>query len=171
MRRPTRSPGQDPLGDSMAIKSISPFLGFATEAGDAANFYVSLFPNSKITSVAYYGDHGPGAKGSVMVVGMELMGQRLTALNGGPQFKLTHAFSLMVDCTEQADIDRLWQALGDGGATNVCGWLTDSFGLSWQINYAGLPELMTGPNADKVMAAMMKMTKIDIGKLQDAAAG
>ena len=104
-----------------------------------------------------------------MVVGFEIAGQRLVALNGGPNFKLDEAFSLLVDCTEQDDIDRLWTALGDGGSYNACGWLKDRFGLSWQINYAGLPDLVTGANGAKVMAAMMQMTKIDIQTLKDAA--
>ena len=154
----------------MAIKSITPFLWFDTQAEGAANFYVSLFPASKITHVSRYGDAGPGPKGSVMVVAFELNGQRLTAMNGGPTFKLTEAFSLMVNCTEQGEIDRLWTALSDGGAPNVCGWTKDRYGLSWQINYAGLPNLMTGPAAGKVMGAMMGMKKIDIQALKDAAA-
>ena len=156
----------------MAIKSITPFLWYDREAEDAAKFYVSLFDNSRITHVSHYGDAGPGPKGSVMVVAFELAGHRFTALNGGPVYRLSEAFSLMVDCTEQADIDRLWGALGDGGTYNVCGWLKDRFGLSWQINYAGLPDLLTGDaaRAARVMAGMMKMTKIDIQALKDAAA-
>ena len=108
-----------------------------------------------------------------MVVAFELEGQRFTALNGGPAYRLSEAFSLLVECTEQADIDRLWTALGEGGAYNVCGWLKDRFGLSWQINYAGLPDLMTGDpaKAARVFAAMMKMQKVDIQALKDAAAG
>ena len=152
----------------MAIKSITPFLWFDHQAAEAANLYVSLFPNSRITHVSRYGDAGPGPKGSVMVVAFELDGRRFTALNGGSYQKLSEAFSLLVDCTEQADIDRLWEALTD--TPHVCGWTKDRFGLSWQINYAGLPELMTGPNAGKVMAAMMGMTRIDIKALKDAAA-
>ena len=153
----------------MAIIGITPFLWFDTQAEDAANFYVSLFDNSRITKVSRYGDAGPGPKGSVMVVAFELEGRRFTALNGGPTYKLTEAFSMMVDCTDQADIDRLWAALGDGGAYNVCGWLKDRFGLSWQINYAGLPDLLTGAKSARVMAAMMKMQKVDIQALKDAA--
>ena len=153
----------------MTIKSITPFLWFDTQAEDAANFYVSLFPDSKITHVSRYGDAGPGPKGGVMVVAFELNGQRLTAMNGGPTYKLTEAFSLMVNCTEQEEIDRLWAALSEGGAPNVCGWTKDRYGLSWQVNYAGMPELMTGPKAGKVMAAMMGMKKIDIQALKDAA--
>jgi predicted 3-demethylubiquinone-9 3-methyltransferase (glyoxalase superfamily) len=154
----------------MAIKSISPFLWFNSEAEEAANLYISLFPNSRITKVSRYGDAGPGPKGSAMAVGFELSGQRLSALNGGPHFKLTEAFSLLVDCTDQADIDRLWTALGEGGSHSRCGWLKDRFGLSWQINYAGLPDLMAGPQGGKVMGAMMGMTKIDIQALKAAAA-
>jgi predicted 3-demethylubiquinone-9 3-methyltransferase (glyoxalase superfamily) len=155
----------------MTIRSITPFLWFNTQAEDAANFYVPLFPNAKITNVSRYGDAGPGPKGSAMVVGFEIAGQRLVALNGGANFKLDEAFSLLVDCTEQEDVDRLWSALGQGGSYNACGWLKDRFGLSWQINYAGLPDLITGPNGDKVMAAMMGMTKINIQALKDAGAG
>lgn len=155
----------------MAIKSITPFLWFDREAEDAAKFYVSLFANSRITHVSRYGEAGPGPKGSVMVVAFELEGRRFTALNGGSVYRLSEAFSLLVDCTEQADIDRLWAALGDGGSYNVCGWLKDRFGLSWQVNYAGLPDLLTGDpaRAGRVMAAMMKMTKMDIQALKDAA--
>src|SRR5215831_16317125 len=155
----------------MTIQRITPFLWYDTQAEDAARLYVSIFSNSRITHLSRYGDAGPGPKGSVMVVGFELEGQRFTALNGGPHYRLSEAFSLLVDCTEQADIDRLWSALGNGGMYNVCGWLKDRFGLSWQINYAGLPELMTGPHAARVMAAMMKMKKIEIAALQAAAAG
>jgi predicted 3-demethylubiquinone-9 3-methyltransferase (glyoxalase superfamily) len=154
----------------MTIKSITPFLWFNTEAGDAAKFYVSLFPNSKILNTSYYGKGMPGPEGSVMVADMELSGQRITALNGGPHFKLSMAFSLMVNCEDQAEIDRLWAALGDGGTYSQCGWLTDKFGLSWQINYAGLPQIMTGGKSGKVMGAMMTMAKIDIQALKDAAA-
>lgn len=151
----------------MTITSITPFLWFDTQAEDAAKYYVSLFPNSKITHVSRYGDAGPGPKGSVMVVGFELNGQRFTALNGGPTYKLSEAFSLLVNCTDQEEIDRLWEALS--AAPNVCGWTKDQFGLSWQINYAGLPDLMTGTHAGKVMAAMMGMRKIDIQALKNAA--
>jgi predicted 3-demethylubiquinone-9 3-methyltransferase (glyoxalase superfamily) len=157
----------------MAIQKITPFLWYDSNAEDAAKFYVAIFGNSRITHLSRYGDSGPGPKGSVMVVGFELEGQRFTALNGGPAHKLDEAFSLLVECTEQADIDRLWTALGEGGSYNVCGWLKDRFGLSWQINYAGLPGLMTGDPraAGRVMGAMMKMKKIDVQALKDAAAG
>ena len=155
----------------MAIQKITPFLWYDSNAENAANFYVSIFDNSRITHLSRYGDNGPGPKGSVMVVGFELQGQSFTAINGGPTYKLDEAFSLLVGCTEQADIDRLWTALGEGGAHNVCGWLKDRFGLSWQINYAGLPNLMSDPSkTERVMSAMMTMNKIDIQTLKDAAA-
>jgi predicted 3-demethylubiquinone-9 3-methyltransferase (glyoxalase superfamily) len=154
----------------MAIRAITPFLWFDTQAEEAAKLYVSLFQDSRITHVSRYGDAGPGPKGSAMVVSFELQGRRYTALNGGPAQRLSEAISLLVDCSEQADIDRLWSVLGQGGSYNVCGWLKDRFGLSWQINYAGLPELMTGPRAGQVMAAMMKMKKIEIEALRKAAA-
>lgn len=157
----------------MSVRSITPFLWYDTQAEDAAKLYVSLFENSRITQVSRYGDHGPMPKGTAMVVGFELMGRRFNAMNGGSYQKLSEAYSMMVDCTDQADIDRLWLLLGDGGSYNVCGWLKDRFGLSWQINYAGLPELMTGAadRAGRVMGAMMKMQKIDIKALEDAAKG
>lgn len=157
----------------MAVQSITPFLWFNQQAQQASEFYVSLFANSRIRRVSRYGEAGPGPKGSVMVVDFELEGRRFTALNGGPTFQLDEAFSLLVDCTEQADIDRLWSALGEGGSYNVCGWLKDRFGVSWQINYAGLSELMSGDAAvaARVMAAMMGMKKIDIQGLTRAARG
>jgi predicted 3-demethylubiquinone-9 3-methyltransferase (glyoxalase superfamily) len=156
----------------MTIQRITPFLWFDTQAEDAAKLYVSIFANSRITHLSRYGDAGPGPKGSVMVVSFELEGQRFTALNGGPNFRLSEAFSLLVECTEQADVDRLWSVLGDGGSYNVCGWLKDRYGLSWQINYAGLPDLISGDpaRAGRVMGAMMKMQKVDIQALEDAAA-
>ena len=156
----------------MTIQRITPFLWFDTQAEDAAKLYVSIFANSRITHLSRYGDAGPGPKGSVMVVSFELEGQRFTALNGGPNFRLSEAFSLLVECTEQADVDRLWSALGAGGSYNVCGWLKDRYGLSWQINYAGLPDLISGDSAraGRVMGAMMKMQKVDIQALEDAAA-
>jgi predicted 3-demethylubiquinone-9 3-methyltransferase (glyoxalase superfamily) len=157
----------------MTVTCITPFLWFDNNAEKAAEFYVSVFPNSRITHLARYGESGPGPAGSVMVVGFELMGHRFSALNGGPAQKLTEAFSLLVDCTDQEEIDRLWIALGEGGSYNVCGWLKDRFGLSWQINYAGLPDMLTGEprKAGRVMAAMMQMQKVDVQALKDAAAG
>ena len=151
----------------MTIKSITPFLWFDTQAGDAADYYVSLFPNSRILQTSRYGDFMPDRRGQVMVVELELMGQRLTFMNGGKHYKLDAAFSLSVGCETQADVDRLWEALNH--TPSACGWTTDKFGLVWQINYAGIPELMKGPNFNKVMAAMMTMVKIDIEALKAAA--
>jgi predicted 3-demethylubiquinone-9 3-methyltransferase (glyoxalase superfamily) len=157
----------------MAIQRITPFLWFDSEAEQAARFYVSVFGNSRITRVAHYGEAGPRPKGSVMMVTFELEGRPIAAMNAGPAFRLSEAFSLLVECTDQAEIDRLWNTLGEGGSYNVCGWLKDRFGLSWQINYAGLPDLMTGDpaRADRVMRAMMGMRKIDVQGLVDAARG
>ena len=158
----------------MTIKAIVPFLWFDTQAEDAAKFYVSLFPNSKITHVARYGDAGPGPKGSVMIVAFELMGQPFYALNGGQTFKLDEAFSLYVACTEQDEIDRFWNALSEGGTPNVCGWTKDKFGVSWQIVPRALPQLLNDPNPEKAkraMQAMMQMGKIDIAKLKQAVEG
>jgi predicted 3-demethylubiquinone-9 3-methyltransferase (glyoxalase superfamily) len=152
----------------MTIKSITPFLWFDTQAGDAADFYVSLFPGSRIIQTSRYGDFMPDKAGQVMVADLELMGQRLTFMNGGPHYKLDAAFSLSVACEDQAEIDRLWEALNH--TPSACGWTTDKFGVVWQINYAGLPELMRDQaHTNKVMGAMMTMIKIDIQKLKDAA--
>jgi predicted 3-demethylubiquinone-9 3-methyltransferase (glyoxalase superfamily) len=152
----------------MSVTSITPFLWFDTEAGDAADYYVSLFADSRILRVSHYGDFMPDKAGQVMVVDLELAGQRLTFMNGGPNFKLDEAFSLSVGCETQAEIDRLWNALGH--KPNACGWTRDKFGVVWQINYAGLPNLMTDQaRTNRVMAAMMTMVKIDIQALEDAA--
>lgn len=152
----------------MSVTSITPFLWFDTQAGDAADYYVSLFADSRILRVSHYGDFMPDKAGQVMVVDLELAGQRLTFMNGGPNFKLDEAFSLSVGCETQAEIDRLWNALGH--KPNACGWTRDKFGVVWQINYAGLPNLMTDQaRTNRVMAAMMTMVKIDIQALEDAA--
>ena len=151
----------------MTITSITPFLWFDTQAEDAANLYVTLFPNSRILQVSRYGEFMPGKAGQVMVVELELAGQRLTFMNGGPNFKLDEAFSLSVACETQEDIDRLWDALAHN--PSACGWTKDRYGVVWQINYAGLPQIMTGQaKVNKVMEAMMTMVKIDIQKLVDA---
>ena len=153
------------------MQKISPFLWFDNQAEEAMNFYVSIFRNSKVGNVTRYGDAGPGPKGSVMTASFELEGQQFTALNGGPQFKFTEAISFVVSCETQEEVDELWDKLSEGGKTQQCGWLKDRFGLSWQIIPSALPELMTGPDPQKsqrVMEAMLQMTKIDIGKLRQA---
>lgn len=156
------------------MQKISPFLWFDTQAEEAANFYVSIFKNSRITRIARYGDAGPGPKGSVMTVGFELEGQSFTALNGGPVFKLSEAISFVVDCETQAEIDHYWDKLLAGGQAQHCGWLKDKFGLSWQIVPRVLIELVSGPDqakAGRAMQAMMGMVKFDIAKLKQAAEG
>lgn len=152
----------------MTIKSITPFLWFDTQAEDAAKYYVELFPHSRILHTSRYGDFMPDRKGQAMVVDLELMGQRLNFMNGGKHYKLDAAFSLSVGCEDQAELDRLWAALNH--TPSACGWTTDRFGVVWQLNYAGIPELMKSPRFDKVMQAMMTMIKIDIQQLKDAAA-
>jgi len=152
-------------------QKITPFLWFDSQAEQAANFYVSLFPNSRIVSVARYGDGGPGPKGQVMTVAFELAGQRITGLNGGPRYKFTEAFSFVVNCETQAEIDKLWTKLGEGGQPSMCGWLKDRYGLSWQIIPTKLPELLQDKDPEKakrVMQAMLKMTKIEIAELEEA---
>ena len=152
----------------MSITSITPFLWFDTQAEDAANLYVTLFPDSRILNVSRYGEFMPGKAGQVMVVELELAGQRLTFMNGGPNFTLDEAFSLSVACETQEDIDRLWDVLAHN--PSACGWTKDRFGVVWQINYAGLPQIMKGQaKVNKVMEAMMTMVKIDIAQLEAAA--
>lgn len=154
---------------------ISPFLWFDHQAEEAAQLYCSIFPNSKIVHVTRYGDAGPGPKGSVMVVAFELDGQQVLALNGGPRFELTEAFSLAIECKTQEEIDRYWSALtAGGGQPGQCGWLKDKFGLSWQVVPDSIGRLMTDPDPAKskrVMAAIMSMTKIDLAKLDRAVRG
>ncbi len=153
---------------------ISPCLWFDDQAEEAANFYVSIFKNSKITAVSRYGEAGPGPKGSVMVVGFELDGQSFTALNGGPMFKFTEAISMIVHCETQAEVDYYWEKLSAGGQPGRCAWLKDKFGVSWQIVPTALIELMADKDAAKsarVMKAMLQMTKIDIAGLQPAYEG
>jgi predicted 3-demethylubiquinone-9 3-methyltransferase (glyoxalase superfamily) len=149
---------------------ISPFLWFDNNAEEAANFYVSIFPNSRITGSSRYGDTGAGPKGSVMTVSFELDGQKFTALNGGPHFKFNEAISFVVNCDTQAEIDRYWEKLTSGGGKPVqCGWLKDRFGLSWQIVPSILPELAKDPvKGPRVMKALLQMVKLDIAALKAA---
>lgn len=155
------------------MQKIVTFLWYDTQAEEAANFYVSLFKNSKIGKVGRYGEGGPGPKGSVMSVTFQLEGQEFFALNGGPHFKFTPAISLFVNCETQEEVDELWEKLSAGGRQDRCGWLQDKYGLSWQIIPKALGELLHHPDpqiAKRVMQAMLQMTKIDIKKLQQAAA-
>jgi predicted 3-demethylubiquinone-9 3-methyltransferase (glyoxalase superfamily) len=155
------------------MQKITPFLWFDDQAEEAAKFYVSLFKNSKILAVTRYGDAGPGPKGSVMVVRFQLAGQNFMALNGGPQFTFSLAISFLVSCKTQKEVDFLWRKLGRGGKTNQCGWLTDKYGVTWQIVPTVLGEVMAGKDrekANRVMKAMLKMHKLDIRRLKQAAA-
>jgi predicted 3-demethylubiquinone-9 3-methyltransferase (glyoxalase superfamily) len=154
---------------------ISPFLWFDTQAEEAANFYVSVFPHSKIIDVSRYGEAGPGPKGGVMTVTFEIAGQRITALNGGPQFKFTEAVSMSVECETQEEVDRYWEKLtSGGGAEGPCGWLKDRYGFSWQVNPTVLFKMLADRDPAKstrVMKAMLKMRKIEIPELERAYQG
>jgi predicted 3-demethylubiquinone-9 3-methyltransferase (glyoxalase superfamily) len=154
------------------MQKITPFLWFDNQAEEAANFYVSIFKNSKIVKIARYGEAGPGPKGSAMTVVFQLNGQEFIALNGGPHFKFTEAVSFSVDCKTQEEVDEFWEKLSAGGEEGQCGWLKDKYGLSWQVNPAVLGELLSDPDPQKskrVMEAMLKMKKIDIKALKQAA--
>jgi predicted 3-demethylubiquinone-9 3-methyltransferase (glyoxalase superfamily) len=163
----TKMPGK------VAVKRITPFLWFDDDAEPAAEFYTSLFPDSRITGVHRYGEAGPGEKGTVMLVEFTIAGQEVMAVNGGPEFPQSESFSFHVACKDQAQIDALWARLSEGGQTSVCGWLKDRFGLSWQVNWDGFPRLMKGDPAkgERVMAEALKQTKVDIAALKAAAKG
>jgi len=153
------------------MTKITPFLWFDTQAEEAARFYVSIFKNSKIGKISRYGEGGPGPAGSVMTVEFELDGQRFIALNGGPHFKFNEAISFSIDCKTQSEVDELWKKLSAGGQEVQCGWLKDKYGLSWQVVPAILGEMLNDPDpakAKRVMAAMLKMKKIDIDELKKA---
>jgi predicted 3-demethylubiquinone-9 3-methyltransferase (glyoxalase superfamily) len=155
------------------MQKITPFLWFDNQAEEAAQFYTSIFKNSKILQVSRYGDAGPGPKGSVMVVNFQLAGQDFTALNGGPRFKFSEAFSFVVNCENQQEIDEYWRKLtAGGGVESQCGWLKDKFGFSWQVVPTALGKLMSNKDpkkADRVMQALLQMKKLDIAKLEQAA--
>jgi predicted 3-demethylubiquinone-9 3-methyltransferase (glyoxalase superfamily) len=157
------------------MQKLTPFLWFDNNAEEAAQFYVSVFKNSRILSVSRHGDAGPGPKGSVMVVSFQLEGQQFTALNGGPGFTFSEAFSFVVSCENQPEIDSYWNRLtSDGGQESACGWLKDKFGFSWQIVPTALGKLMTDKDpkrANRVMQALLQMKKIDIATLEEAADG
>ena len=153
------------------MQKITPFLWFDDKAEEAAKFYVSIFKNSKIVSIARYGDEGPGPKGSVMTVAFQLNGQEFIALNGGPRFTFSEAVSFVVNCETQEEIDQLWEKLSEGGAKVQCGWLKDKYGLSWQIVPAVLGKMMQDKDAGKsgkVMKAVLQMEKLDIKTLERA---
>ena len=156
------------------MSAITPCLWFDTQALDAAKFYVSVFKNSKLGSISYYGDGAPLPKGTVLTVTFELNGQEYMGLNGGPIFKFTEAVSFSVDCKTQEEVDYYWDKLSAGGEQSQCGWLKDKFGLSWQVNPGVLGEMLSDPDPAKstrVMEAMLKMKKIDLAALKRAYAG
>jgi predicted 3-demethylubiquinone-9 3-methyltransferase (glyoxalase superfamily) len=153
------------------MNKITPFLWFNDQAEEAAKFYTSIFKNSRIGKITRYGKSGPGPAGSVMTVAFELDGQEFVALNGGPLFKFNEAISFVVNCETQAELDDYWSKLTAGGAEVQCGWLKDKYGVSWQIVPTVLPELLSDPDpvkAQRVMAAMLQMKKIDIDSLRRA---
>ena len=153
---------------------ITPCLWFDTEAEDAAEFYTSVFPNSRIVHVSHYGSAGPRPEGMVMEVEFELDGRSFLALNGGPDFRFTEAISLQADCKDQAEVDRLWETLSEGGEEGPCGWLKDRYGVSWQIVPSRMYELIADPDperAQRAVAAMLQMGKLDIAELERAAGG
>jgi predicted 3-demethylubiquinone-9 3-methyltransferase (glyoxalase superfamily) len=155
------------------MQNLTPCLWFDTEGEDAANFYTSIFPNSKVRHIERYGSAGPRPEGTVMTVSFELNGQEFLALNGGPQFEFSEAISFQVSCKNQDEVDKYWSELSEGGEEGPCGWLKDKFGLSWQIVPTALPELLSNPDKEKaqrVMAAMLEMKKIQIDELERAAA-
>lgn len=153
------------------MQKITPFLWFNNNAEEAANFYTSIFKNSKIGDISRCGDVGPGPKGTVLSITFELEGQKFMALNGGPHFSFTPAISLFVNCETQQEVDEFWEKLSEGGQKEKCGWLRDKFGLSWQIIPAALMKLMSDPDpkkANQVMKAMLEMDKIDVQRLEQA---
>jgi predicted 3-demethylubiquinone-9 3-methyltransferase (glyoxalase superfamily) len=155
------------------MSKITPCLWFDQDGEDAAEFYVSVFPNSRIVDIARYGDAGPRPAGTVMTVTFELDGMPFVALNGGPEFTFSEAISFQVSCETQDEVDDYWTRLTDGGEEGPCGWLKDRFGVSWQIVPTALPRLLTSPDpeaAQRVMRAMLNMKKIEIAELEGAAA-
>ncbi len=158
------------------MQKITPFLWFNKNAEEAVKFYIGIFPKSKVLKIARYGEEGERIsgmpKGSVMTIEFELDGQKFVALNGGPHFKFTEAISFVVNCKAQVEVDNYWKKLSVGGKKVQCGWLKDKYGMSWQIVPTILGELMSGKDSAKsqrVMNAMLKMVKLDIKKLQQAA--
>ena len=167
------SPKTNDSAETAPAQKITPMLWFDDKAEEAANFYTSLFPDSKILSIARYDEVGPGPAGSVMTASFQLAGQEFVALNGGPHFKFTEAISLVINCDTQEEVDRYWEKLtADGGEESQCGWLKDKYGLSWQVTPKILIQLVQDPDkqkAGRVFQAMMKMKKIEIPKLLEAA--
>ena len=153
------------------MQTITPFLWFDNQAEEAVKLYTSLFKNSKIVSIMRYGEAGPGPKGTVMTATFQLDGQEFVALNGGPHFKFTEAISFVINCKTQEEVDHFWEKLSEGGEESRCGWLKDTYGVSWQVVPTVLVEMLRDKDAEKskrVMQAMLKMGKLDIKKLKQA---
>ena len=153
------------------MQRITTFLTFNDQAEEAVNFYTSVFENSRIVSTTRYGEAGPGPKGSLMSANFELAGQQFIALNGGPSFSFAQGISLFVNCETQEEVDRYWERLSEGGEKGPCGWLTDKFGVSWQVVPRILGELLNDEDPEKakrVMNAMLQMNKLEIEGLRRA---
>jgi predicted 3-demethylubiquinone-9 3-methyltransferase (glyoxalase superfamily) len=152
---------------------ITPNLWFDTEAEEAARFYVSVFPNSEIENISYYGEAGPGPEGAVLTVDFLLDGQQYTGINGGPIFPFTEAISLLINCADQEEVDYYWSTLADnGGEEGQCGWLKDRYGVSWQVVPTGMAEMLNDPDqerAQRAMKAMLGMKKLDLAAIRAAA--
>ena len=157
------------------MQKIVTNLWFDAQAEESANFYCSLFPDSEVLNITRYGSAGPGPEGQVMVVDFQLAGQRFTGINGGPEFKFSEAISLLINCESQEEVDRYWDALlADGGEPSQCGWLKDKYGLSWQVVPREMDEMIASTDAaaaQRTMAAMLRMVKLDLGELKRAYAG
>ena len=155
-------------------QKITPNLWFDTEAEEAAAFYISVFPNSRIVNVARYTEAGPRPAGMVMTIEFELDGQRFIGINGGPQFTFDEAVSFQINCETQDDVDYYWERLSEGGEEGPCGWLKDRYGLSWQVTPPGMDKLFSDPDpkkAERAMKAMLGMSKLDLAALRSAAEG
>jgi predicted 3-demethylubiquinone-9 3-methyltransferase (glyoxalase superfamily) len=156
------------------MPKLIPNLWFDTEAEEAAAFYTSVFPNSRVVTKTHYPEDAPREAGMVMTVEFELDGQRFVGINGGPEFKFDEAVSFQIDCADQAEVDYYWEKLLDGGKPSQCGWLTDRYGLAWQVVPQGMDEVFSDPDPEKAhraMQAMLKMVKIDVAELKAAAEG
>jgi predicted 3-demethylubiquinone-9 3-methyltransferase (glyoxalase superfamily) len=153
---------------------ITTNLWFDDNAEEAANYYCSIFPNSRIVSRAPYPENSPGEAGKLMVIEWELDGQRFVGINGGPQFTFSEAISLQINCEDQAEVDYYWEKLGEGGEEGPCGWLKDRYGLSWQVTPKGMDAVFSSDDperAERAMQAMLQMKKLDVAELQRAADG
>lgn len=156
------------------MPKVTPFLWYDSQAEEAANFYTSIFPNSKVLEISRYSDVGPGPSGSVMTVRFMLDGEEFLALNGGPHFTFNESISFVISCSSQDEVDHFWERLTEGGEESQCGWLKDRYGLSWQVVPDRLPQALQDPDperARRAMQAMLSMRKLDIGAIERAARG